>query len=74
LNGSLVLVARAGFFIPNGKPDRTHRDATLLHLLGAGAGGADVMVIPGHWRVAVVTLHNAASVPSGNFFVTVKIA
>jgi hypothetical protein len=44
LNGGLVLVARAGFFIPNGKIDRSHRGATLLGLLVAGAGGADVMM------------------------------
>jgi hypothetical protein len=45
LNGGLVLVARAGFFIPNGKSDRSHRGTTLLALLVAGAGGADVMLM-----------------------------
>jgi hypothetical protein len=44
LNGGLVLVARAGFFIPNGKSDRSHRGTTLLALLVAGAGGADVIL------------------------------
>jgi hypothetical protein len=41
---SLVLVARAGRFIPNGNDDPSHRGATLLALLIAGAGAVDVML------------------------------
>jgi hypothetical protein len=51
-DGGLVLVARAGFFIPNGNSDRRHRhrDATLLALREAEAGAAKLMLIkPGHW-------------------------
>ena len=52
-------MARAGLFIPNGNSDRSHRGTTLLGLLVAGAGGADVMLEgPGHWCVKAVT--NAA--------------
>jgi hypothetical protein len=40
----LVLVARAGLFIPNGKDDRSHHGATLLALRSAGAGVAEVML------------------------------
>jgi len=43
-NGGLVLDARAGIFIPNGKNDPSHRTTTLLALRGAGAGGAGAMV------------------------------
>jgi hypothetical protein len=58
MNGSLVLVARAGFFIPNGNSNRSHRGATLLPLLVAGEGGVDVMWESGHWCVEAIT--NAA--------------
>jgi hypothetical protein len=44
MNGGLVLVARAGVFNPNVKSDRSHRGTTLLALLVAEAGGADVML------------------------------
>ncbi len=98
VNGGLVLDARAGEFIPNGRNDRSsgarracedllhclvflagdnrsHRGATLLALLGAGAGGADAMMErDGHFRIRITTLHLAASMPSRILFVSVKIA
>ena len=56
MNGGLVLVARAGVFIPNEKSDRSHRGTTLLSLLVAEAGGADVMLKgPGHWCIEAIT-------------------
>jgi hypothetical protein len=49
LNGGLVLVARAGFFNPNGNRSHgSHRDATLPYLRKAGTGGANVMAKSGH--------------------------
>jgi hypothetical protein len=42
---SLVLVARAGFFIPNGNNNRSrHHDAALQALRKAGAGAAVMML------------------------------
>jgi hypothetical protein len=75
LNGGLVLVARAGFFIPNGnRGQRSHRDATLLALRKAGTGGANVMAESGH--DALQRFHGAYCSPHAkqNFFVLVKIA
>jgi hypothetical protein len=76
LKGGLVLVARAGGFIPNGNDDRSHRGTTLLALPEAGRGGVSAMMEgSGHECCeAVSTLPIAAGMPSGNFFVTVKIA
>jgi hypothetical protein len=49
MNGSLVLMARVGFFIPNRKHDRSHHGAALLNLRGAGSGSADdMMKVTGH--------------------------
>jgi hypothetical protein len=71
----LVLDARAGCFIPNGNGDRSHRDATLLRLLVAGASNEGVMVKSGHECVKrLQTLCIAARMPSRKFFVLVKIA
>jgi hypothetical protein len=67
VNGGLVLVARAGF-IPNGNDDRSHRDATLLDLRVAGAGGEGVMAKGGHVALQRLgTVHIAAGVPSRSF-------
>ena len=75
MNGGLVLVARAGFFIPNGKNNRSHRGTTLLTLLKAGYGGVDVMLIgPDHFSLRLRRAHVAAFMPSMIFFVLVKIA
>ena len=43
-NGGLVLDARAGLFIPNGKNDASHRGTALLALRVAGAGGGWAML------------------------------
>jgi hypothetical protein len=52
--GGLVLVARDGFFIPNGNNNRSHRGTTLLDLLVAGSGGAGaVMERRGHGSYAI---------------------
>jgi hypothetical protein len=72
---SLVLVARSGFFGPNGKNNRTQRNATLLALLGAGAGEAGEMRMGrGHCCDLVSTVFLADFMPSPIFFVPVKIA
>ena len=61
--GGLVLVARAGFFIPNGNRDRSHRGTTLLHLLVAG-GMAVKLRESGHCFEADSTVAVAARMPS----------
>jgi hypothetical protein len=73
LNGSLDLVARAGF-IPNGNGDRSHRDATLLALRVAGAGGAYVMAKCGHGAFLPLNGAYCSRHAKKNFFVLVKIA
>jgi hypothetical protein len=73
-DGSLVLVARAGFFIPKGN-DHRHRGTTLLGLLIAGAGGADVMLKGrGHCGEAVLDAAYCSHRAKLIFFVMVKIA
>jgi hypothetical protein len=66
--------ARGGLFIPMGNDNRSHRDAArLLGLRMRSASRAAVMLKGrGHWNV--FTIANAAGVPSGNYFVAVKIA
>jgi NTP pyrophosphatase (non-canonical NTP hydrolase) len=70
----LVGEARGGLFIPMGNDNRSHRDAArLLGLRERSASRAAVMLKGrGHWNL--VTIANAAGVPSGNYFVAVKIA
>jgi hypothetical protein len=42
---SLVLVARAGFFIPNGNDNRSHRANALQALRNAGAEAAELVLM-----------------------------
>ena len=48
--GGSVLVARAGFFAPDGDDGRPPRTHALAHLLGAGAGAAEVVRLVGGHR------------------------
>jgi hypothetical protein len=74
-DGGLVLVARAGFFIPNGKHDRSHRGTTLLVLLLAGTGGANTMLKgSGHYCVKRCARCGLQAPCQARFYVLAKIA
>jgi dCTP diphosphatase len=75
VNGGLVLVARAGFFIPNGNyRRRSHRDATLLDLREAGSGDEDVMAKSGHDALQRYEPAYCSRHAKRKIFVLVKIA